>query len=376
MIETFLSGDAEQLKSDLIQNGLDEELRTYLWREVFLARCHHPTSITDWNEACVKIVLAYIYNDVDNGVLFIDRFAQACATVNAKNLIAYCFDYSMEHQTLYDLLEYAVRCDDLNALKKLQNTSIDFSLALIGCSAYNNLKMAEYLLPSTDPLYFSSYAWFCALEKKHLSVLEFLQPHSQIVEAGYHAIQNISGRAYTTLINNYIQLISNTKNFGLSQPCNVALARDCIQKKDLFKIPLQNFSHSVLEVCCFLAVVCKNPTSLALVDALPIISLKLAQYLQNKSYRLFKYAVSHQKISMKDLNFLLEHSVYETKERDVLFLLRSGVDPQLTLDKWASYNPDCIDQLLKYKETVDAKKQRKVLINNTLRSHTQKKRKI
>lgn len=167
MIETFLSGDAEQLKSDLIQNGLDEELRTYLWREVFLARSHHPTSITDWNEACVEIVLAYIYNDVDNGVLFVDRFAQACATVNAKNLIAYCFDYSMEHQTLYDLLEYAVRCDDLNALKKLQNTSIDFSLALTGCSAYNNLKMAEYLLPSTDPLYFSSYAWFCALEKKH-----------------------------------------------------------------------------------------------------------------------------------------------------------------------------------------------------------------
>lgn len=79
---------------------------------------------------------------------------------------------------------------------------------------------------------------------------------------------------------------------------------------------------------------------------------------------------------MNDLNFLLEHSVYETKDRDVLFLLRSGVDPQPTLDKWASHNPDCIDQLLKHKHFVDAEKQRKVLLASTLGVRTNKDRKI
>lgn len=376
MIEHFLEGNTEKLNTALIANGLSEELRTYLWREVTLARCHHPTSIPHWNELCVKTVLPYIYNDIDQNVPFIDRFAQACAAQQAKILIGYCFDYLLHISSLHDLLEYAIQFNDLTALQNLQRTSIDLSSSLIGCSTYNNLEMAEYLLPSIDPLYYYSYAWFYAVENNHSDIVEFLQPHSHIVEAGRHIINNVRWRQNKTLTKNYLTLICNTNIFGASLSSDVILARHCIQKGDLSKISFQPFSQSVLEACCVLAVVCKNPTAWAVVDALKTIPLRIAQHLQDRSYRLFKYAVSHQKIPMNDLNFLLEHSVYETKDRDVLFLLRSGVDPQPTLDKWASHNPDCIDQLLKHKHFVDAEKQRKVLLASTLGVRTNKDRKI
>lgn len=307
-------------------------------------------------------------------MLFIDLFAQACATLEAKTLIACCFDYLLDNQSLQSMLEYAVRFNDLNTLKQLQRTSIDFSSALISCSTYKNFEMAEYLLPISDPLCYYSYAWFCSVETNHSHIIELLQPHSHIVEAARHL--NTCGPKNMRLIKNYIALISQTTTFGSSSPDEMHLARNCIQKSDLSQISLHSFSQPVLEACCVLALGCQNPTALVLVDALPKISLRLAQYIQNRSYRLFKYIVSHHKISMEDLNFLLEHSVYENKERDMLFLLRSGMNPQPTLDKWASYNPDCIDQLLKSKQLVDAEKQRKVLLSSTLNGHTNKERKI
>lgn len=371
-----MAGHTEKLKTDLITNGLSQDLRTHLWSEVSLARCHYPTSIPLWNEACVKIVLPYIYNDIEHNVLFIDRFAQACAAQQAKKMISYCFDYSLDNQSLEDLLEHAVRCNDLNTLIQLQCTAIDFSSVLITCSTYNNLDMAQYLLPIADPLYYHSYAWFCAVENDYSDIVELLQPHSHIVEAARHIILNTSGRQNTMRIKKYITAISHTTTFGSSSSDEVSLARSCIEKHDLSKIPLQSFSQAVLEACCALAVVCKNPTTWAIVDALVIIPPRLAQHLQNTSYRFFKYAVSHHKISTVDLNILLEHSVYESKERDILFLLRSGMDCQPTLNKWASYNPDCIDALLKCKEFVDAEQQRKVLSNSTLGVHTKKERKI
>jgi len=376
MITYFLEGHSEKLNASLMENGLSEELCTYLWKEIYRAYHFDHTSITHWNEDCVKIVLPFIYNNEKQYGLFIDRFAQTCAKKQVKTLIPSCFYYPMIDQSLYDLFEYAVQFNNLSVLKKLQSTSIDFSWALTQCSEHNNLEMAQYLLPTTDPLYHSSYAWFCALEENSADMVEFLQPHSHIVEAGRHAIQNVGNHAYKTLLNNYIELICSTQTFGASRPNEVNLARSCIKKNDLSKLPLQSFSQPVLESCCLLAVVCKNPTAKALVDALQTVPVRFAQYLKNRYYRLFKYAVAHDKISIKDLNFLLEHSVYENKERDVLFLLRSGMDCQPTLDKWASYNPDCIDALLKSKEFVDAEKQRKVLLASTLGVRTNKERKI
>lgn len=379
MIDDFIHGNIEKLNSALIANGLSEELRTYLWAEVSLARMLYSTSsasMTHWNEACVEMVLPHIYHDLQNNVLFVDQFAQACAAQKAKKMIGLCFDYSLDNRSLQDILEYAVQFNDVSALKQLQATSIDFSLSLISCSAYNNLNMAHHLVTKTDPLYYYSYAWFCAIENNHLDIVEFLQPHSHIVEAAWHITINISGHKNKTLINNYITLICDTKIFGASLLSDVNLARKCIQKGDLSTISLQCFSQSVLEACCALAVVCKNPTAWAVVDALQTIPVRLAQYIQTRSYRLFKYAVSNCKICMGDLNFLLEHSVYENKERDMLFLLRSGMDCQPTLDKWASYNPDCIEYLLKCKNFVDAEKQRKVLLKSTLGVHNNKERKI
>lgn len=376
MIEDFLAGNAEKLETDLITNGLSKDLRTHLWSEVSLARCHRLTSISLWNEACVKIVLPYIYNDIEHNVLFIDWFAQACAEQQAKTLISYCFDYLLSNESLEDVLEYAVQFNDLSALQNLEGTSIDLSSALIGCSTYSNLDMVQYLLPRSDPLYYYSYAWFYAVENNHSDIVEILQPHSHIVEAACHIMHNISGHQNKIKTHNYITLICNTNVFGASLPSDVILARNCIQNGDLSTISLQSFPQSVLEACCVLAVMCKNPTAWAIIDALAIIPARLAQYLQNTSCRFFKYAVSHHKISMMDLNFLLEHSVYENKERDILFLLRSGMDPQPTIDKWASYNPECINHLVKRKELVDAEKQRKVLLNSTLGVHTNKKSKI
>lgn len=379
MIEDFLAGNTEKLKTELITNGLPEDLRTHLWSEVSLARCHHPTSIRLWHEACVKILLPYIYNDIEHNVLFIDRFAQACAAQQAKTLIAPCFDYVLHNHSLQDLLEYAVQFNDLSALQNLERTSIDLSSALIGCSRYSNLDMVQYLLPKSDPLYYYSYAWFYAIENNHPDIVEILQPHSHIVEAARHIMHNISERQNKTRINNYLTLICNTNVFGASLPSDVILARNCIQNGDLSTISLQSFPQSILEACCVLAAVCKNPTAWAIIDALAIIPARLAQYLQNTAYHFFKYAVSHHKISTMDLNFLLEHSVYENKERDILFLLRSGMDHQPTIDKWASYNPECINHLLKCQELVDAeqqRKQRKMLLASTLGVHANKERKI
>ena len=44
MIAYFLNGDAEKLNTSLIENGLPEDLCTYLWTEVHRAYHSHYTS--------------------------------------------------------------------------------------------------------------------------------------------------------------------------------------------------------------------------------------------------------------------------------------------------------------------------------------------
>lgn len=377
MIDDFIHGNVERLNTALLKDGLSEELRKYLWQNMLTAGLEtpHDTTLLDWELECVKSVLPYIYNTIEHNFLFVDRFVNACVKHAQSHLILHCLDYTLGKHSLEDILSYAIKYNDFETLQKLQQTPIKFNHSLIPCSDYDNLQMAQYLLPFSEPLFDNSFAWFLAVKNNNTAMIDFLQPHSHIVEAARHVHQENKDVLKTYLIN-----INQTKIFGQATSSDVFLARACINKQDVSKIlSTQTFSQPVLEACCFLAVLCKNPTALSLIESLSEISQVLGHYLQNHAYRLFKYAVRKNKFSMKHLNSFLEWSIYYEKSRDVVFLLHSGMDPQPTFNKWASYNPDCIDQLLKHKETVEAEnaeKQRKVLINSTLGVHTNKKSKI
>lgn len=381
MIEYFLEGNKEKLNAALIANGLSEDLRKYLWETAYKAYNHNcnrkpcDAGLGEWHPECVKMVLPYIHNDLQHNCFFIDQFVQACSEHGNTVFISYCWDYTLDQKTLSHILGCAIRLNDFELIKKLHHTSVNFTDALLRCTDNDNYEMAQYFFPHCDPLLCHSYVWFGAIQNNNTDMIALLQPHSHIVEAARHFRFMNNCRKDKTVLKTYTTILNTTEVFGKTPPNDILLARACINKKNIGPLLFHAFSQPVLEACFYLAVMCKNPTAHLLVSHVTKKFHILGHHMQKKIYPLFR-AVGCENLSNDDLNVWLEWSVYEQNVQDVLLLLRSGMNCQPTLDKWESYHPDAIEQLIKHKECVDAEKQREVLLASTLGVHTNKERKI